>query len=68
MQAYTAVLQSAFVNIPEALPQGLLYIYKRISNISRQKMIIPPKMDKVTRIKVMYLQAKKELLRFPKML
>jgi hypothetical protein len=38
MQAYTAVPQGALVNIPEALPQGLLYRYKRISNISRQNM------------------------------
>ena len=30
MQAYTAVPQGALVNIPEALPQGLLYRYKRI--------------------------------------
>ena len=42
MQAYTAVPQGALVNIPEALPQGLLYRYKRISNISRQNMKIPP--------------------------
>ena len=42
MQAYTAVPQGALVNIPEALPQGLLYRYKRISNISRQNMNIPP--------------------------
>jgi len=43
MQAYTAVPQGALVNIPEALPQGLLYRYKRISNISRQDMTVPPK-------------------------
>jgi hypothetical protein len=38
MQAYTAVPQGALVNIPEALPQGLLYRYKRISNISVAKI------------------------------
>ena len=42
MQAYTAVPQGALVNIPEALPQGLLYRYKKISSISRQNMKIPP--------------------------
>ncbi len=42
MQTYSAVPQGGLVNIPEALPQGLLYRYKRISNISRQNMKIPP--------------------------
>ncbi len=37
-QAYTAIPQGALFNIPEALPQGLLYRYKKISNISRQNM------------------------------
>ena len=41
-QAYTAIPQGALFNIPEALPQGLLYRYKKISNISRQNMKIPP--------------------------
>ena len=63
MQAYTAVPQGALVNIPEALPQGLLYRYKRISNISRQNMKIPPNNDKVR-----FSQVKKQLLHFHKML
>ena len=41
-QAYTAIPQGALFNIPEALPQGLLYRYKKISNISRQNMKFPP--------------------------
>jgi hypothetical protein len=41
-QTYTAILQGSLYNIPEALPQGLLYSYKNISNISRQNMTIPP--------------------------
>jgi hypothetical protein len=41
-QAYTAIPQGSLYNIPEALPQGLLYRYKKISNISRQNMKIPP--------------------------
>ena len=35
-QAYTPIPQGALFNIPEALPQGLLYRYKKISNLSRQ--------------------------------
>ena len=41
-QAYTAIPEGSLFNIPEALPQGLLYRYKKISNISRQNMKIPP--------------------------
>ena len=41
-QAYSAIPQGGLFNIPEALPQGLLYRYKKISNISRQNMKIPP--------------------------
>ena len=41
-QAYTAIPQGGLFNIPEALPQGLLYRYKKISNISRQNMKFPP--------------------------
>ena len=41
-QAYTAIPQGGLFNIPEALPQGLLYRYKKISNISRQNLKIPP--------------------------
>jgi len=41
-QAYTAIPQGGLYNIPEALPQGLLYRYKKISNISRQNMKMPP--------------------------
>ena len=41
-QAYTAIPEGSLFNIPEALPQGLLYRYKKISNISRQNMKMPP--------------------------
>ena len=41
-QAYTPMPQGALFNIPEALPQGLLYRYKKISNLSRQNMKFPP--------------------------
>jgi hypothetical protein len=41
-QAYTAIPQGALFNIPEALPQGLLFRYKKISNLSRQNLKIPP--------------------------
>ncbi len=41
-QAYTAIPQGGLYNIHEALPQGLLYRYKKISNISRQNMKMPP--------------------------
>ncbi len=41
-QAYTPIPQGALFNISEALPQGLLYRYKKISNISRQHMKFPP--------------------------
>jgi hypothetical protein len=41
-QTYTAIPTGGLYNIPEALPQGLLYRYKKISNISRQNMKIPP--------------------------
>ncbi len=40
-QAYTGIPQGALFNIPEALPQGLLYQYKTISNLSRQNLKIP---------------------------
>jgi hypothetical protein len=41
-QAYTAIPQGSLFYIPEALPQGLLYFCKRISNISLQSLEIPP--------------------------
>ena len=41
-QSYAAIPQGGLYNIPEALPQGLLYRYKKISNISRQNHKIPP--------------------------
>ena len=41
-QSYAAIPQGGLYNIPEALPQGLLYRYKKISNISRQNMKFPP--------------------------
>ena len=41
-QTYSAIPQGGLYNIPEALPQGLLYRYKKISNISRRNMKFPP--------------------------
>jgi hypothetical protein len=41
-QAYTAIPQGGLFNIPEALPQGLLFRYKKISNLSRQNLKVPP--------------------------
>jgi hypothetical protein len=42
MQAYSAVPQGALGNIPEALLQRFLHRYKRISNVNRQDMRLPP--------------------------
>ena len=41
-QVYAAPPAGGLFNIPEALPQGLLYRCKKISNISRQNLKIPP--------------------------
>ena len=41
-QAYSSIPNGSLYNIPESLPQGLLYRYKKISNISRQNLKIPP--------------------------
>ena len=41
-QAYSAIPQGSLYNIPDSLPQGLLYRYKKISNLSKQNLKIPP--------------------------
>jgi hypothetical protein len=41
-QVYSAPPAGGLFNIPEALPQGLLYRYKKISNLSRQNLKLPP--------------------------
>jgi hypothetical protein len=41
-QVYSAPPAGGLFNIPEALPQGLLYRYKKISNLSRQNIKAPP--------------------------
>jgi hypothetical protein len=41
-QAYSAIPQGGLFYVPKALPQGLLYRYKKLSNISRQNMKFPP--------------------------
>ena len=41
-QTYSAIPQGSLYNIPDALPQGLLYRYKKISNLSKQNLKIPP--------------------------
>ena len=41
-QVYAAPPAGGLFNIPEALPQGLLYRYKKISNLSRQNLKMPP--------------------------
>ena len=40
-QVYSAPPAGGLFNIPDALPQGLLYRYKKISNLSRQNLKIP---------------------------
>ena len=37
-QVYAAPPAGGLFNIPDALPQGLLYRYKKISNLSRQNL------------------------------
>ena len=41
-QTYSAIPQGSLYNILDALPQGLLYRYKKISNLSKQNLKIPP--------------------------
>ena len=41
-QVYAAPPAGGLFNIPDALPQGLLYRYKKISNLSRQNLKMPP--------------------------
>ena len=41
-QVYAAPPQGGLFNIPDTLPQGLLYRYKKISNLSRQNLKVPP--------------------------
>ena len=41
-QVYSAPPAGGLFNIPETLPQGLLYRYKKISNLSRQNLKVPP--------------------------
>jgi hypothetical protein len=41
-QVYSAPPAGGLFNIPDALPQGLLYRYKKISNLSRQNLKMPP--------------------------
>ena len=41
-QTYSAIPEGSLYNIPDALPQGLLYRYKKISNLSKQNLKIPP--------------------------
>ena len=40
--SYSAIPSGGLYDIPASLPQGLLYRYKKISNISRQNMKFPP--------------------------
>ena len=40
--SYSAIPSGGLYDIPASLPQGLLYRYKKISNISRQTMKFPP--------------------------
>ena len=41
-QVYAAPPAGGLFNIPDTLPQGLLYRYKKISNLSRQNLKMPP--------------------------
>ena len=41
-QVYAAPPAGGLFNIPDTLPQGLLYRYKKISNLSRQNLKVPP--------------------------
>ena len=43
-QVYSAPPAGGLFNIPDALPQGLLYRYKKISNLSRQNLKVLEKM------------------------
>ena len=40
--SYSAIPSGGLYDIPASLPQGLLYRYKKISNVSRQTMKFPP--------------------------
>ena len=41
-QVYSAPPAGGLFNIPDALPQGLYFRYKKISNLSRQNLKMPP--------------------------
>ena len=41
-QVYAAPPAGGLFNIPDTLPSGLLYRYKKISNLSRQNLKMPP--------------------------